>query len=491
MKSPPAASSLPAIRTAALLAGLCPAALIAQGQFQEGTILQSPNIHSGGLFGSGGVARIPDVNADGFDDFAVGASSERPPGSPSNAGRVHVYNGKTLEVWRELRDPNETTNGYFGGSISGVGDLNGNGTGEILIGAANPNRVLVMDGGTGDVIHTFFTPVRRTSSMDDVSGDGIPDLLIGATGSGGAPGFVRIYDGTSGTLLDTIVSPDNNVANNFFGHGVAGVPDLNGDGHGDLVVGDWRFQSDTGRAYVFDGVSRALLYTVPAPAGSPGQFARSVVGLTDVNNDGKGDFIVGTGNGAAYIFSGSDGSIHHQLIPNRPTASFGWSVGAVPDTTGDGIMDVVVGSFIVFPGDIEVFNGATGEYLASMNPHLDSGGDNTLTGIGDVNGDGLGEVLMGSPYHISTTGIDGAGQVRVFLSSPPPQLRPVGFSGTAFQMHLFGEAGLVVEVHGTENGQDWSLVGRTRLGAGPRLFEDTTAASHPTRLYKVRRLPPR
>jgi glycosylphosphatidylinositol phospholipase D len=96
--------------------------------------LQSPNQMDYGLFGQV-VAGIPDINNDGLWDIAVGAQLESSGGGPDYAGRVYLFDGGSGVLVDTLVSPNEQEDGRFGCDVSGIEDLNGDGLGDLLVGA--------------------------------------------------------------------------------------------------------------------------------------------------------------------------------------------------------------------------------------------------------------------------------------------------------------------------------------------------------------------
>lgn len=228
------------------------------------------------------------------------------------------------------------------------------------------------------------------ASMADVNGDDTQELLVGAPGEevDGKPGAGRVYllDGSDGSVLQTWHSPRPKgqvLSSGFvdesggkFGAAVASPGDLNGDGLDDVVVGapveEMVVQTEnliartgdaknrdtvaTGRAYVISGADGSVLHqlTTPNPAVS-GQFGGAVARVGDIDEDRYPDFVIGAGGesltealgeGRAYLFSGMDGDIVHTLKSSDPVQSggYGQSVAGVGDVTGDRIPDVVVGA---------------------------------------------------------------------------------------------------------------------------------------------------
>lgn len=345
-------------------------------------LLKSPNEAANGGFGAA-VSGIPDVNGDGFDDVIVGAPGETVSGN-ANSGRVYIFSGATGLLIRTHTSPNGAANGRFGGSVSGIADINGDGRG---------------------------------------------DYIVGARGEAGPGGRAYVYNGATGALIRTHVS-QNPEAGGEFGRSVAGVPDLNNDGRGDYIVGAPQENvggtTDAGRAYVYSGINGNLIRTVVSPnAESFGLFGYDVAGVPDVNNDGRGDYIIGAPDedpgalpleaGKAYLYNGNTGALLHSLTSSTPQSAgrFGWSVAGVADTNGDGRGDVIVGAPYEDAsnsggtpfdraGAAYRFSGNTGGLLSKYvekddEIQIDGLFGYAVAGLADVNGDGTGDVMIGAP----------------------------------------------------------------------------------------------
>lgn len=230
-----------------------------------------------------------------------------------------------------------------------------------------------------------------------------------------------------------------------FGRAVA-MGDITGDGRADIIVGaqfeDVGAAGDQGRVYVYNGRTRAPIYTLTAPGspscGSEGCRFGKAVAAQDVTGDGRADIIVGApfedvgGNsnqGRVYVFDGATGALTLTLnTPNpQPTARFGDAVAA-GDVNGDGRADVIVGApsqcFDVPPltcaGRVFVFDGRTGAMIRTLNtPSPASNGEfGRSVAAGDVTGDGRADVIVGAPGEFV-----GEGRVYVFDGSTGALIR--------------------------------------------------------------------
>jgi len=113
-----------------------------------------------------------------------------------------------------------------------------------------------------------------------------------------------------GGVLEFISPNSENLGH--FGYAVSGIPDTNGDGCGDVLVGA-KDEGMAGSAYIVDGSNGVVLQPLFPPNGAPGgQFGAAVSPIPDVDGDGLGDVVVGENRGA-YIFSSSNGEMLRHL----------------------------------------------------------------------------------------------------------------------------------------------------------------------------------
>lgn len=256
---------------------------------------------------------------------------------------------------------------------------------------------------------------------------------------------------------------DNPVRVSFsgFASSIAVAGDVDGDGANDLLVGAYDAQvpydapqhsaEHQGQAFVFSGKSGKLLFTLDSPVRMPyAAFGFSVAGASDVNKDGKPDFLIGAfgyggsgeadklgygGTGSAFVFSGKDGKLLHTLqAPQRQIGGgFGWSVAFLDDVTSDGTPDILVGAFGQDgDGKAFIFDGATGKLVRTLEPPepLNGGAFGwSVADAGDLNKDGVTDVLVGAPYStIGKVGVQGRayafsgkdGKVLLTLDDPQP-----------------------------------------------------------------------
>jgi hypothetical protein len=152
---------------------------------------QAPGPFGGTSFASDlGSAGAPgDINGDGVPDIFVDAT-EQNAGGLTNAGEGFIFSGKNGSILRVVDSPSQQTNAGFGFAFANAGDLNGNGTQDMLVGQFSSGNATgytsgawVLDGKTGGVLAGFpgtpFGPGDTLASPGDVNGDGCPDFFLG------------------------------------------------------------------------------------------------------------------------------------------------------------------------------------------------------------------------------------------------------------------------------------------------------------------------
>ena len=400
--------------------------------------------NTGDIFGSS-VSNAGDVNGDGFDDLIVGARWAA-PGGVSTAGSAFVYSGSDGSLLYQWNGT--AVHDYFGDSVAAAGDFNADGFADLIVGAsgatsagqAYAGSAFVFSGMDGSVLSQWSGAGvgesfgMAVSGANDVNADGFDDVIVGAYGAapGGAfqAGAAFVYSGADNSVLYQWYGGE---ADDNFGVSVSGAEDVNADGFDDVIVGargtspggQWRH----GTAYVYSGLDGSILHEWNGRT-TFDYFGAAVSSAGDVNQDGFADLIVGAymanigSTGAAYVLSGFDGSLIYRWSGSSSHSSFGTSVSGVGDTNGDGIDDVLVGSSGANPhgirdaGSAYLYSGADGSLLIRWDGQArDDWFGKELSGAGDVDGDGLADVIV-SAERAQPGGMYDAGSVSVYSFSP-------------------------------------------------------------------------
>jgi len=379
------------------------------------------------------VAAAGDVNRDNLADVIAGAPQFDNGASNEGAAFVFsgfdIIVNPTVLPMAQLEG--ERPSAAMGTSVAGAGDVNLDGYADVIVGAPKYQLNAIV-GGRAQVFFGgspgFDTTADRTyvseiadelfgqsvAGVGDTNGDGRTEVMIGA------PGFANAYLGDIKFDGDVMFS----ALQSEFGASVAGAGDVNGDGFADILIGAPRFtngQTDEGAAFLFFGAAGPFNMTVDAilDANQTGsRFASSISGAADINGDGYADFAIGAPNfdqgesneGKAFVWYGRAGAVspaaRAEFDSNQVNAVFGTSL-ALGDIDGDGYADVLSGAPAYDFGHSDegvlfaYFGG--GELLSSAHAaQLSSGqtGDSlgvTVDGAGDVNGDGFSDVIVGAP----------------------------------------------------------------------------------------------
>ncbi|MFO0827278.1 MAG: FG-GAP-like repeat-containing protein [Phycisphaerales bacterium] len=404
------------------------AAAVAAAAPADTITLDSSNPTGGGEYGDS-VALIGDINNDGYPDVMVGAPDEDIPGV-TEAGRVYIYSGKTGNLIRTHISPNAEIVGWYGEVCLGLGDISGDGVTDYAIAAPNQGAnvegdLYVYSGATGSLIYHvdgwFYRTFGRLALVPDCTGDFLPELVVGYSGVGDYAS-ARVLQAKNGALWKTLTSPIPTGDPSSFAIAVGGVPDLTGDGKGDVLIGapdaaPGSAPTGAGRVYVFNGATGALFDTITShDQQTDGRFGSAVAGIADLTGDGRGDIVIGADNeipsgaalasGQVHVHSGATGNWIRTLVSTDQTGGgdFGFAVAVCNDIDGDGKQDIWVGARNELVGGTETgraysFSGATGTLLSSINAPgttAERFGD-SLDASQDVNQDGRPDLVVGAP----------------------------------------------------------------------------------------------
>ncbi len=346
-----------------------------------------------------------DVDGDGVPDVVVGSTG---------AGRVDVLSGVDFTVLRTHLAPSPNL-GTFGRAVDLVGDVDGDGRGDVAVATptagTGEEAVAVFSGQTGAALHSFTGHAefggygRSVSGAGDVDGDGRADVLIGSWSLLGADkGEVELRSGATGAIL---YQWQGLSLGETLGTSVSEAGDVDGDGFLDLAAGGAGLAPTSlphaGVAEVYSGKDGSRLHRWFGSVEGQ-EFGRAVGGGGDLDGDGFDDVVVGSpgggtfGRGMVEFFTGGAGAATFAREGTFFSSNYGLAVAIVGDANGDGSADVAVGDpDASFSPGVQLLSGSDGSILASVHNELafDRTGQ-SVSAVGDLDGDGLAEFAFGA-----------------------------------------------------------------------------------------------
>ena len=370
--------------------------------------------------------RIGDVDSDRVNDFVTSAPTYSIEGQP--AGRVYVYSGKNAKLLWMQTGP---SGGQLGLGIEAAGDVNADRIPDVIASAPGAGKAFVYSGKDGKVLLTLGTGNqsetfgRHVSGVGDINGDGHTDVVVGAPGNstaGQRAGRVYVFSGKDGSVLMTL---DGEKAGDAFGSSVSGYASK---GHSFVIAGAPNAgPRNNGRVYVYAGLTNTPKFLIEADetGAQLGAMFLSVVG--DVNRDKVPDIYAsdfsntakGSATGRIYVHSGADGRRLLTLTGEAANDGFGIGSADAGDVNKDGYDDLIVGAWqhssaARSGGKVYLYSGKDGGLIRAYTCRI--AGDTfgfDATGIGDVDGDGVIDFLLTSAW----SGSNGFQSGRVFIVS--------------------------------------------------------------------------
>lgn len=382
-----------------------------------------------------------DFNGDGYSDMVIGA-----PGNTSSTGQAVLYLGAPGATYSGAISGTMSRGAAgdgFGTSVAAGGDFNGDGFSDLLIGApgndatgTDAGRAYIYFGaavatflGVPDVVLSISSAYahfgQSVAFAGDVNGDGYSDVVVGAPDDdvGGVDsGRAYVYFGGAAGALDT---PDGTINGDAIagrvGSDVAAAGDINGDGFADVIVNRGNFLTpnlgDIGcstRIYLGGAGGLDTTRSVVAFDGDFQVCALRAASAGDLDGDGRADLLLGinrqNGRSLLRLAAGSDSfdSASRELLPLSTGSLI--SLSPVADLNADGIGDVLVNrdqGLAYLGGEVNQEFSLSGITPAT----LLAGG--TLVSVGDVNGDGFDDALLGDSSYM-----DDAGRALLYLGGP-------------------------------------------------------------------------
>ncbi|MFZ1321299.1 MAG: hypothetical protein WAT71_07055 [Ignavibacteria bacterium] len=355
---------------------------------------------------------IGDFNGDGIDDFVVGAPLA--PAGASNVGEVYVYFGRSpfpgSTVLPDITIKGLYLNENFGSSVGGNFDLNGDGFKDIIVGAPGWN------GNTGRV-YVFFGECDFNLTNPNPTVD-VADLTICG----------------------------ENTASIGLGFKVSRAGDVNGDCLDDIIMSHPNLNGNLGKVYIIYGnrnappagcIPASTANVILSGTTAGGLYGYSIADLGPINYDRYDDIIIGqpgasTGHTYTYYGGCPFNTTADQILDGSGVDDFGTSLAGLGDINGNGTRDFLVadwryptldvGTVYVYDGSQtssgvitpDLYQGINGNSFAGSNGRFGS----SAAGIGDFDGNGFNDFLIGDRGYAPASGQNNRGREYRFGGGP-------------------------------------------------------------------------
>jgi outer membrane protein assembly factor BamB len=292
---------------------------------------------------------LGDIDGNGDTEVVIG----------SDDMNVYAFNGEDGSVlWSYPVGNNE----YCSPSL---GDVDHNGDIEVVIGSRN-DTVYALNGEDGSMLWLFPTGemVRGSAALADIDNDDTLEVVFGSWDH-----HVYALNGEDGSLLWSYPT----------GNGVRSSPavgDIDGDSLPEVVIGSW-----DSNIYALNGEDGSLLWSYPT-----GEGVRSSAVIGDINIDGNPEVVIGSEDNNVYALNGENGS----YLWSYPTGNNVRATPSLGDIDGDDSLEVIIGSL---DNNVYALNGENGSLLWSYSTNF---GIWSSASLGDIDGDGVLEVVVGS-----------------------------------------------------------------------------------------------
>jgi uncharacterized repeat protein (TIGR01451 family) len=422
-------------------------------------------------------------------------TAESTDSSPGNNGATQ----RTLVTATPFRTiEGQIVGEQFGWEVEPVGDVDGDGAADLAVaapfgnnGGSGSGSIYIHSGADGSLIRRFDGQSGDWLGIDmdaggDFTGDGVPELIVGAPTADGvaSPGRVYVFSVVDGSTIQVITGEN---AGDRFGWSAAPAGDVNDDGILDLYVGARDSDAagtNSGRAYVYSGADWSLLFMVDGESAGD-LFGQAGGGVGDLDGDGFDDIAIGAPNwgptsaagpGRVYVVSGATGA---DLFPPIDADATGVNLGGFwvfgpGDLNGDAVPDVVASDLAnqATGGDtgrVYVFSGLDGSPIHTLTGESAGGQYGIAHPAGDLDGDGFPD--LGIAAWLSSEGAGQAGKVYLISGMTGEALRTItsttGGENFGFDAYVLGDVtGDGVPDIAVSGGISSSTAGHVKLFAG-------------------------